>query len=198
MTNNQQNQNQIEVVTNRWTVARIIGLTAIVGGLVILLAVTATTQTVGQEINVTDPTAEEETPEVFDQLGPVTIRSVETTGDNTLRVKVENTGDTSERIGIVQVPGNQNTILWDSVRLLPSEESVLLFDLVSNPNDDRPVAYLDTGESRIPTVPLVPPSESEQIPLRQGVVLGSVVALLATGLAARRRVEETGDPEIER
>lgn len=175
-----------------------------IGGVLLLLAAIAGLSMLtvaganGQEINVTDPRADEPTQELYEQLGPVAIRTVETTTDNTLRVKVENTGEMFQTIGIVQVPSNQNTILWDSVRLPPDEESVLVFDLVSNPNDDRPVAYLNTGEARIPTVPLVPPSSTDTIPLRQGVILGSVVALLAVGLAARRRVEETGDPEIER
>jgi hypothetical protein len=194
MTRNHPNPSR--TATTRWRAICLLGLSVLVVGTG-LIAI-GTTGAAGQEINVTDPTAEEPTPEIFDELGPITIRSVETTGDNTLRVEVEHTGDSPQRIGIVQVPSNRNTILWDSVRLLPGEESVLLFNLVSNPSKDRPVAYLNTGEARIPTVQLVPPSESEQIPLREGVFLGSAVALLAVGLAARRRVEETGEPEIDK
>lgn len=174
-----------------------VGIVLLLSSVTVLSAVTISGAG-AQEINVTDPTAEEPTPEVYDKIGPITIRTVETTADNTLRVKVENTGEISQRIGIVQVPSNSDTILWDSTRILSGEEVILTFDLVSNPNSDRPVAYVDTGEPRIPTVALVPPSNADTIPLREGVFLGSAVALLAVGLAARRRVEETGEPEIEK
>lgn len=133
--------------------------------------------------------------QVYDRLGDITINTVEQ-NNGRLLVELTNDADTPETIGIVQVGGE--SIIWDTTRLLPGENSVLAVDLPADPSSNRPIAYVEQPGTEVPFTALVPPSSSTTLPIYQGVGAGLVLAFGATVLAARKRLDDTGEPEIDR
>jgi len=170
---------------------------------VVLVCVTGAVGTVATtaadaqvDTNVTIGDDEPETTEIYDRLGPVSINTVEQTDDG-IAVELTNTGDSVETVGIVQVPENSGTILWENIRLLPGENIELGVDTPGDTSNSRPIAYLDTRDAEMPFTALVPPSSSDTLPIYQGVGAGMIMAFGATVLAARRRLRETGSPDID-